>query len=73
MYQLNEAIRDISDIVSGRSGISGDLRGTAGERQAEGAARGQGCRIAHMLVQAPGMTSCKKKKIYLKSIAASYS
>ncbi len=28
MCQFNEAIRDISDIVSGRPGLSGDLKGT---------------------------------------------
>lgn len=29
---------------------------------AVGAVEGQGCRVAHMFVQALGMSSCKKKK-----------
>lgn len=30
--------------------------------QAVGAVAGQGCRVADMFVQAPGMTSCEREK-----------
>ena len=48
MCQFNEAIRDISDIVSG---LSGDLRGT-GQCSAVGGqwGGGKGCWVAHLFV-----------------------
>lgn len=48
MCLFNEAIRDISDIVSGPSG---DLRGTGKCSAGRGGGGGERCRVAHMFVR----------------------